>query len=135
MNIKEAVSYVGSRFRYKRDPHLFDHWYIMKERDGVMQGDCEDFSLTSFWKACDENFLKFFLKVFVLHQYRIYFSKTKNGEKHAIGYADGLWFDNWTREALSEEEFLRRTGHKIYFFFPSVFMILPLLLGLFARNR
>lgn len=135
MKIQEAVAHVRSKFHYRKDPRLLDYWGIMKEKDGVMQGDCEDFSLTSFWKACDENLLKFILKVFILHQYRIYFSLTHEGERHAVGYADGLWFDNWTREALPKEEFLERTKHRVYFFFPSILIIFPMLLGLLVRNR
>jgi hypothetical protein len=134
MNISDAVKYVGSRFRYKKDPKIVDYWFVMDENDGIMNGDCEDFSLTVFWKACDESLFTFIMNVFILHKYRLYFSKTKTGERHAIGYANGLWFDNWTREALPREEFIARTGHKIYFFFPSPLMILPLFFGFLLKN-
>lgn len=135
MNILDAVEYVGKRFQYKNDPKILDYWFVMREIDNVMRGDCDDFAITSIWKACDENIFKFILKVFILHQYRIYFAKTVKNEKHAVGYAQGLYFDNWTREALPKQEFLNKTRHKIYFFFPSPLMILPLILGLFLRYK
>jgi predicted transglutaminase-like cysteine proteinase len=48
MNIRDAVSFVGKRFQYMKDPKIYiaDLWYIMKKSD-VMVGDCEDFALTS----------------------------------------------------------------------------------------
>jgi hypothetical protein len=135
MKTEDAVKYVSERFEYKTDPKFLDYWTVMKEKNEKMYGDCDDFSLTSIWKICDENLLIFILNVFILHKYRIYFSKTRTGEKHIVGYANGLYFDNWTRQALSKDELLSRTGHKIYFFFPSPFMVFPLILGLFMRYR
>lgn len=135
MIITDAVNYVGKRFQYRNDPKFFDYWFVMREIDGIMKGDCDDFAITSIWKACDENIFKFIMKVFILHQYRIYFAKTVNKQKHAVGYAQGLWFDNWTKQALPKQEFLNKTGHKIYFFFPSLLMIFPLFLGLFLRYK
>lgn len=135
MKVEDAVDYVGKRFKYRSDPKIFDYWFVMPERDGVVIGDCDDFAITSIWKICDGNIFKFLLNVFILHRYRIYFAKTVNGEKHAVGYAQGMYFDNWSRKALSKEAFLDRTKHKMYFFFPSPFMILPMFLGLLVRNR
>lgn len=133
MTPQDAVKYVSERFHYRRDPKLLDYWFVMKEREGKMIGDCDDFAVTSIWKICNENLLTFIWNVFIIHRYRIYFGRTPTGEKHAIGYANGLWFDNWSREALSKDEFLKRTNHKIYFFFPSPLMIWALFLGLFVR--
>ena len=135
MEVKEAVKYVADRFSYRADPKVFDYWSVMLERNKVMTGDCDDFALTSIWKICDKSILKFIVNVMILHRYRIYFSKTMRGGKHAVGYANGLWFDNWSKEALPEEEFLQRTKHTVHFFFPLPLMILPLFLGLFARYR
>lgn len=135
MNIFEAVKFVADRFEYRSDPKLLDYWSVMREVSGKMRGDCDDFSITAIWKLCDRNIFKFILNVLILHRYRIYFAKTKFGEKHAIGYAHGYYFDNWTRMPLSKTKFLEQTGHKMYFFFPSPFMILPLILGIIMRYR
>jgi len=135
MNIFEAVKHVADRFEYRRDPKLLDYWSVMREIDGKMRGDCDDFSVTSIWKLCNENLFIFILNVLIFHKYRIYFGKTPSGEKHIVGYAFGYYFDNWSREPLPKDIFLERTRHKIYFFFPSPFMILPLLLGIIMRYR
>ena len=130
MDIKQAVNYVASKFVYKKDPKIFDYWSVMQEQNDQMKGDCDDFALTCLWKVCDRNLIKFFINVFVLHKYRIYFCKTQTGELHAVGYAQGLYFDNWTRQALPKQEFLEKTNHKIYFFFVSPMMVFPMILGL-----
>lgn len=135
MNIVDAVKYVGEKFVYRTDPKLFDYWTVMEERQGQMRGDCDDFALTSIWLACDSNFFKFIINVMLLHKYRFYFSKTQTGGKHIIGYASGLYFDNWTKEALPKEEFLAKTGHKICFFFPSPMIVISLILGFLLRFR
>jgi hypothetical protein len=135
MNISDAVKYVRERFEFRADPRFLDYWSVMKEVDGKMQGDCDDFALTSIWKMCDESILKFIWNVIILHRYRIYFAYTPLGEKHAVGYADGLYFDNWSRFPWPKEDFLRITKHRLYFFFPGPIIIFPILLGLLIRNR
>ena len=111
MKIEDAVKYVSQRFQYRADKKIFfDYWMVMKDVNGVMKGDCDDFAFTSIWKRCDENFLKLFWYVFVLHKFRMYFAMTPNKQKHIVGYADGLYFDNWTLEALPREEFLKRSN-------------------------
>jgi hypothetical protein len=137
MKIQEAVEYVRQRFSYTSDQNIFgifDHWSVMREQNGKMYGDCDDFALTSIWKACDSNILTFFVNVFILHTYRIWFVTTRTGGKHAVGYANGLYFDNWTKKAVSKEEFLERTGHKFWFFWPSPFLVFPLLFGVVMRH-
>ena len=135
MDVKQAVRDVASKFVYREDKRIIvDHWSVMKERDGKLYGDCDDFALTVIWKTCDENILKFFWYVMILHKHRIYHAKTHDGAGHAYGYADGLYFDNWTLEALPKEEFFAKTKHRSKFFFPSPFMIVQLLVGLFTRR-
>ena len=129
VNVKSAVKYVSDRFSYTPDPTLFDYWTIMSSDQGQMLGDCDDFAITTIWKICDNNIFKFIINVLILHRYRVYFSRTPAGQRHAVGYAEGMYFDNWSREALPKAEFLQKTKHKIYFFFPSPMLILPLVLG------
>jgi hypothetical protein len=133
MSVREVVNYVSSKFVYKADPRFLDYWSVMTENNDQMLGDCDDFALTCIWKICDENVLKFIFNVMILHKYRFYFSMTNDGQKHLVGYAEGLYFDNWSREALPKEEFLKRTQHKIYVFFPSPAMIFPLALGFLLK--
>lgn len=137
MDIRTAVDYVGKRFKYLTDKKIIigDVWYVMPEHNQVMRGDCDDFAITSIWLACDRNIWKFILNVFILHRYRLYHATSRNGEPHIIGYAQGLWFDNWTREAVPENEFFATTGHKKWLFYPSPYTIYFMLLGLFVRDR
>jgi hypothetical protein len=137
MNVKEAVDYVSSRFRYLADKKLIygDSWFVMDERDGVMRGDCDDFAITCLWLICDRNIFKFILNVLILHRYRMYFSISPNKENHIVGYAKGLWFDNWSLSALPKEEFLKKTKHKIKLPYFSPIIVVFLLIGLFYRKR
>lgn len=132
--IKSSVSDLGRNFYYVADPNiLFDHWSVMRQIDERYKGDCDDFALTAIWKACDEDLLTFVLNVFILHTCRIWFVTTKTGGRHAVGNIDGLYFDNWTREALPKEEFIKKTGHKFWFFWLSPLMIIPVVLGFLMR--
>lgn len=135
MNLDDAVKYVADRFQYRRDPKWFEFWTVMKERDGVMIGDCDDFSLTVIWKLCEENFLKFIWNVLILHRYRFYWSKASSNEWHIIGYAQNRYFDNWSKRAMNKEDFLSLTRHKIYVFIPSPLIVIYMFTGWFLRNR
>ena len=135
MDIKIIVKDIAAKFEYKADIFkFFDWWFVLREWDGKLMGDCEDFSLTAIWRLCDCDIFTFLWKVCILHQYRIYFATTKNGVFHAIGNAQDLWFDNWTLEALPKEEFLSRTGHKIHFFIPGPLILFNMFLGSLVRN-
>lgn len=138
MDIKECAEYVGKKFVYRRDVtgNFFDSWSVLTEKeDGNFYGDCEDFSMTTFWIHSNENLFVFLFRLLISHEYGLHFSITRNGEKHAVGSYKGLWFDNWTRCALPKDEFLARTGHKLKFRFFNVIMILPMIVGLFLRSK
>jgi hypothetical protein len=137
MQITQAVKKVANTFKYVKDRPIVisDWWSIMTtSNSGYLYGDCDDFAVTAIFEACDRNFYKFIWNVLVLHKYRIYYARTVNGERHAIGYGEGLYFDNWSREALPKDEFIRRTGHKIYTFFPGPVIAYFMLFGYFSRN-
>lgn len=102
-----------------------------KEKDAYLQGDCDDFSLTVLWILCNRSIFRFIWNVIILHKYRIYHARTYLGKGHAVGYAHGLYFDNWTLDALPKEEFLNKTKHSLKFFYPSVFILIYMLFGLF----
>lgn len=137
MDIKEAVDYVGKRFIYRSDKKfIYDSWSVLSEKDdGKFYGDCEDFSLTSFWLHSNKNILVFLFRLLITHEYGITMCYSKNGEPHAIGSYKGLWFDNWTREALPKQEFLDRTGHKLRFRALNIIMLIPLIVGVFRRSK
>jgi len=137
MNVVEAVNYVSTRFKYLADKKLIygDAWFVMDERDGVMRGDCDDFAITCLWLICDRNTFKFIWNVLILHRYRIYFCLTPNGGRHAIGYASGLWFDNWSLSALPKKDFIEKTKHRIKFPFINVLIIIWMFIGLFYRKQ
>ena len=139
MLLEDAVSYVSQKFHYKRDKKpfldLFDHWFIMKERDGKFYGDCEDYSLTVLWFLCDKSLLKFIWYVLILHRYKLYRLFTISGEAHIVGKVGDLWFDNWTLKAMPKAEFFKYTGHNepTKDLVTVIGMLYPLLVGLFTR--
>lgn len=113
MDISLAVMLVANRFSYKKDNNfLVDSWSVMKDKNGIFYGDCEDFSLTVFWYLCGCNLFRFIWNVLILHKYRLIWCKTIDGQYHFYGKVNGLCFDNYTRRTLPEDAFLKETGHK-----------------------
>jgi hypothetical protein len=138
MDIKTAVQNVSKRFRYSADADLkgIDQWFVMPERkDGLMYGDCDDFSVTAIWECCDRSLLKFILNVFILHRYRLYHATAQKGGSHLVGYAQGLWFDNWTMAAVDKKTFINETKHDIEYFYFVYPMVLYFIKGFFYRNK
>jgi hypothetical protein len=134
MNIKDAVKYVGSKFDYTSDKKgLIDYWFVMKDKE-TMKGDCDDFTITSFWYYNDRSLWKFIWNVMITHRCQIHRYKTINDGYHVGGCVDGLWFDNWTKEAVSEEEFYKRTGHKHLMRYYVPLFWLKLIVGYFVRR-
>lgn len=112
MDVSLAVMLVANRFQYKKDSNfLLDSWSVMKDRNGVFYGDCEDFSLTVFWYLSDRNLLKFLFNLF-FGKYKLIWCKTLDGQYHFYGKVNGLCFDNYTRRTLPEDAFLKETGHE-----------------------
>jgi predicted transglutaminase-like cysteine proteinase len=137
MHIIQAVNQVGRQFQYLKDKNfIIDPWFVMPtSSDGKLRGDCDDFALTCIWLACDRNVAKFIWRVLVTHQYRIYMARTADGENHAVGYADGFWFDNWTLEALPKQQFFQKTGHRIRWLHINLAVMIRMLAGSFFRKR
>lgn len=131
MNIKHAVSYVANKFKYIADKPVYigDTWSVLPEINNTMSGDCDDFAITVLWLACDRSRLKFLVNVLLLHRYKLYHCKTFTGEPHIVGYAQGLWFDNFSLQALPKKEFFLLTAHKKYIFYPGIIIAWYLLLG------
>ncbi len=136
MQVTEAVEKVASKFKYTSDKklRLGDAWFVMHERDGYLRGDCDDFSLTTIWEICDRSVLKFIWFVVITHQYQMWYCTSGNGNPHIVGYARGLWFDNWSKQALTKHEFLESTKHKLRFPYPSPTILIFMLIGAFKQH-
>jgi hypothetical protein len=139
MNIVQAVTKVANKFKYVSDmPYLlgvFDYWFIMREVKGLLHGDCEDFTLTSHYEYCDRNIFKFLWHLLITHKCQVHRVMTLNNQAHLVGCVDGLWFDNWTLDALPKEQFFATTRHRHQFRVVLPMMVFPLILGMFARYR
>jgi len=129
MELNEAIKTVNDRFRYQSDSKfILDSWAVMQERDGLLKGDCEDYSLTVLWYLNDCSLFKFIKNVIILHKHRMYYVKAlpDNGG-HAVANVGGLWFDNWTKEALTEDVFFEKTKHRKMFMY-----FMPLMIPFFV---
>ena len=115
MNIHDACAYLKPRFVYRSDPKnvIGDSWRVMREVDGKMYGDCDDYTFTAFWLHSDRKLTRFLWRVFVSGDYQALFAKAPDGTSHLVGTVDNLWFDNWAKEPLQRGDFLKRTGHVI----------------------
>ena len=113
MELQEAIKEVSGKFKYRKDKNLLlDSWSVMQESNGVYYGDCDDFMLTVFWHLSDKRLSKFLWNLFITHEYGVIWCKTDFGELHFAGKYQGLMFDNWTKRALTEDQFYAVTKHK-----------------------
>lgn len=113
-NIKACVEHVHDNFQYRTDKYkYFDFYNIMKMDGGKFTGDCEDFSLTVLWFYYGQSWWKFILNVLILHRSFLWHARTSTGGGHAIGYCDGVYFDNWSRVTYPSKKVMRMSlGHK-----------------------
>ena len=121
MNIENAVDEVAKHFKYRSDDEVStkfngDPWMIMDKINGEYHGDCEDFSLTAMYLACDKSLLKFLDKVLIKKKYKLYTCVVGNSnDRHCVGNAEGYWFDNGTRKAVSGFlSYARLTNYREY---------------------
>lgn len=135
-DIQRCVSHVYNNFQYTKDPHRwFDFYRIMKLDNGKFRGDCEDFSLTVMWFFYGQSFWKFFLNYFILHRAFIWHVRTWEGNGHAVGYCDGVYFDNWSSGVHNTKASVKASlSHKFIVPIPSPLAALYFLAGwLFKR--
>ena len=132
--IEQTLDHVGGKYIYKNDPGILkDAWFVMRNQpNGFYYGDCEDFSLTVFWIMCNASLLAF-VKHLLIGTYRLHFVTSNGNEGHCVGEFMGLYFDNWTKQALTRDEFLQRTGHSYRKRFSPPVVLCKLLVGLFYR--
>jgi len=114
MTLDQAIDYVNRRFRYTADATSFftDYWFVMRDHNGVMQGDCDDYAITVLWLVCGASIWQFVWRVLILHQYRLHRVRTGAGEYHVVTQVGDSWYDNWTRRAVSREQLFAETGHQ-----------------------
>jgi len=134
--LTEIVKTLGRKFRYRLDPKLpLDYWSVMKEKNSVMQGDCDDFTITCFWHLSGENLWRFLWNTLVTHRYEIYRVKSSNGA-HIVGCFENQWFDNWTLDTHPKKQFFDVTGHRLEFRYYAPVIAVYLLLGrLYNKGR
>ena len=114
MILDDALEYVADRFVYQLDKStITDSWFVMREQDGKMYGDCEDFALTVFWFMSGKSLLKFLWNVLITGKYELHAVKSNNSDKvnHCIGCYHGNWFDNWTKNEMNASHFFDNTKH------------------------
>jgi hypothetical protein len=134
MELQQAIKEVSAKFKYRKDKNfLIDSWSVMQESNGVYYGDCDDFVLTVFWQLADKQLGKFLWNLFITHQYGVMWCRTDFGELHFAGKYKGLWFDNWTKKAVSEEQFFSVTKHRKLMQMPMLFCALQVIKGYFKR--
>lgn len=132
MNIDQAIKIVSNKFIYKADKiRLFDSWRVMKLKDGVFKGDCDDYIMTVFWYLSGENLWKFLFNLLITHKYKVYNVITIDNETHIVGSYKDYWFDNFTNLELNKKDFFNKTGHKYRFQIYSPIIIIYLIIGLF----
>jgi hypothetical protein len=134
MDLHQAIKEVSAKFKYRKDTNIaLDSWSVMQQSEGVYYGDCDDYMLTVFWYLSDKHLGKFLWNLFVTHQYGVMWLKTDFGELHFAGKYKGLWFDNWTKKAVPEEQFFSVTKHRKLMQMPMLFCALQVIKGYFKR--
>lgn len=124
MNLEESINTVNSKFTYTTDPRSFftDYWFVMKDKEGKMHGDCDDYSITVLWLFCG-GILSFIWNVLILHRFRLHRVKAISNEYHVVAEVNGMWFDNWTMRACTKEEFFKATQHQYQMMYLSPIII------------
>lgn len=133
--LNQCLATVNQRFQYRSDPKNFftDVWFVMKDQQGVMCGDCDDYVITVLWLLCG-GFWQFVWNVLILHRYRLHRVKTHTGEYHVVAQVGDAWFDNWTQLAMSKEMFFDYTGHQYVMWYLSPITIWFLIWGYVHNN-
>jgi len=96
-------------FEYKSEQG--DQWRILKQdSDGLMRGDCEDYSLSVLYYVIAEKSL---FKFWELLATRAKIHYVDNNGGHAVLQFDGKYIDNWTQEWVTKEH-MESLGHKFH---------------------
>jgi len=109
-----GVQDLNNRFQYKRDSEQYglqERWAILRNPEGPLVGDCEDYALTALWmlKGKDDAALHQSLKT---GEAKIWFCYTPNGEAHAVLEFNGKLIDNIQKEWVSLSD-LKAKGYEM----------------------
>ncbi len=81
------------RFTWRRDAGG-DSWRILRDLDGPLVGDCEDYALTLAWILAGRSVWGLWRDVLLLRSV-VWFCVTEGGQGHAMLWRRGLgWSDN-----------------------------------------
>ena len=111
---------LNRRFEYRGDTSKLDKWSILKG-DGVLYGDCEDYSLTLIWMMEGKSMVRFWLAI-CMCKYRLWHCASPRGVGHAVLFHDGKWIDNIQRRWMTAPP--KTLGYKMRFWmFPPIVLI------------
>ncbi len=133
MSIQKTVTAVATQFDYQKDPKWWiDPWTVMKQKQGKLRGDCDDFTITCLYRHL--GFWAFIWRVCITHSAQIHRVKTPQGDTHVVGCVEGYWFDNFTLCAIQgREQFFIATGHTYLMRYYAPLFLIKLIAGLFRR--
>lgn len=126
-----------TNFRYKADrKFLYDQYFVMKKRNGVYKGDCDDYAMTYAWILCGCNLWNFIKAIFLKSSIRFYRVKTITGGNHLVGcvWDKDEWFDNWTLVQKSRNQFFAYTRHTLKKRLNRFHLAIFLFVGLFFKR-
>lgn len=109
---------LNARFEYQSETATnggkksrIEKWRILKS-DGVIRGDCEDYSLTLIWLSEGKSMRKFWWAIWTC-KYRLWHCHSPRGVDHAIMYHDGKWIDNIQKTWTAGKP--RTKGYRLWF--------------------
>lgn len=117
---RAALAEINERFVYTGDRKQYgtkERWKIIKQAEGPLKGDCEDYSLTLLWYMSGKSKLRFVLNL-VFMRGVLWHCTTANGGGHAMLRYKKHWVDN------IHPEFRKDPIHKRWF--PYLFPLVAL---------
>jgi len=122
---------LNGRFKYTSDGKL-DSWQILKS-EGILKGDCEDYSLTLIWLSEGKSTMRFWLALLTF-KYLIWYCKSPSGVGHACLWVRGRgWTDNIQRKVLKDYKAMNGKGYKLVFPYVVPIVLLKMLIGKVLR--
>lgn len=122
------VNWLNSRFRYKRDGKL-DSWRIMRLNGEVLQGDCDDYSVTLMYLLSEESMLRMLWNL-ATFKFIPWFCRLPDGQYHIALWVRGEgWIDNVQKKFTKE-----KPKYRWYFPYPFPAVLVKLAIGGFAHG-
>lgn len=87
----DKIADFKKRYRYESD--LTDRWTLL-DGDGIVRGDCEDFTYTVLWLIADKSWMNFWWLLFSCQAMFWRTNIPKTGQPHAMLWVRGYgWID------------------------------------------